>query len=220
MRQTQQPLVLPDRPHGRGRGKHSDRRGQRDGDGRAAPPPIMASGPSVTDIYNQARIDYTQGRYALAVSGFRGRSSRRTKKATSPTTPTIGLARATSRSGNTSVPSNRSTPVIRDYPDSNKRSDAYLKRRRWRYERFGQALRSTFDVRARHRAIPANASTSGSPALGSKRSCVRCRRKDKKIGQVGATKSRLYIGEKSSATMLILNRITYIPSRMVPRRKS
>lgn len=119
MRQTQQPLVLPPTETAEGETETpSD---------DAPPPPVVAAGPSVTDIYNQARIDYTQGRYALAISGFED------VLATDPQGDLadnahywVGESYFAQRQYDRAI--GAFDTVVRDYPNSNKRSDAYLKK--------------------------------------------------------------------------------------------
>lgn len=116
LRQTQQPLVLPPAEAADGESEEE-----------TPPPPVVAAGPSVTDIYNQARIDYTQGRYALAISGFQDVLE------TDPAGDLadnahywIGESYYAQRQYERAIES--FDIVVRDYPDSNKRSDAYLKK--------------------------------------------------------------------------------------------
>lgn len=119
MRQTQQPLMLPPTETAEGESEEP---------AEDAPPlPVVAAGPSVTDIYNQARIDYTQGRYALAISGFED------VLATDPQGDLadnahywVGESYFAQRQYERAIGS--FDTVVRDYPSSNKRSDAYLKK--------------------------------------------------------------------------------------------
>jgi len=123
MRQNQQPLLLP--PVETADGEDETPAGSPED----APPPavVVAAGPSVTDIYNQARIDYTQGRYALAISGFQD------VLATDPRGDLadnanywVGESYFAQRQYERAIES--FDTVVRDYPNSNKRSDAYLKK--------------------------------------------------------------------------------------------
>ena len=122
MRQNQQPLTLPPVETADGEGETPA------GSPEDAPPPlVVAAGPSVTDLYNQARTDYTQGRYALAISGFRD------VLATDPSGDLadnahywVGESYFAQRQYERAIAS--FDTVVRDYPDSNKRSDAYLKK--------------------------------------------------------------------------------------------
>ena len=122
MRQNQQPLLLPPVETADGEGETPS------GSPEELPPPlVVAAGPSVSDIYNQARIDYTQGRYALAISGFQD------VLATDPSGDLadnahywVGESYFAQRQYERAIDS--FDTVVREYPDSNKRSDAYLKK--------------------------------------------------------------------------------------------
>jgi len=122
MRQNQQPFLLSPV-------ETADGEGETSGGSPEDPPrkPVVAAGPSVTDIYNQSRIDYTQGRYALAISGFQD------VLATDPNGDLadnalywVGESYFAQRQYERAIDS--FDTVIREYPDSNKRSDAYLKK--------------------------------------------------------------------------------------------
>ena len=122
MRQTQ-PLVIPPM-------ETAENGADADADaisGAPLPPPVVAAGPSITDIYNQARIDYTQGRYALAISGFKDviASNARGDLADNANY-WIGECHFSQRGYERAIES--FDTVVREYPDSNKRSDAYLKK--------------------------------------------------------------------------------------------
>ena len=124
MRQTQ-PLIIPPMETAENGG---DTTGADLGAVDGAPvPPVMAAGPSITDIYNQARIDYTQGRYALAISGFEDviASNARGDLADNANY-WIGECHFSQRGYERAIES--FDTVVRDYPNSNKRSDAYLKK--------------------------------------------------------------------------------------------
>lgn len=119
MRQSQQPLVLM--------GLEGEE-GEAETPAQDVPSPVvMTGGVSVTDIYNQARIDYTQGRYPLAISGF---------KDVLDLDPGGDLAdNAHYWTGEAYIAQRQHQlaleefdVIIRDYPDSNKRPDAYLKK--------------------------------------------------------------------------------------------
>jgi tol-pal system protein YbgF len=93
----------------------------------AAPPAVVAAAPTVTDIYNQARIDYTQGRYPLAISGFKdvlGLDSR--GQLADNAHYWMGETYLAQRQHELAI--EQFDAVIRDYPQSNKRPDAYLKK--------------------------------------------------------------------------------------------
>jgi len=119
MRHTQ-PLIIPPMEAAEDGGDSADVDG-------APIAPVMAAGPSITDIYNQARIDYTQGRYALAVSGFEDVIASNGRGDLADNAHYwIGECHFSQRSYERAIESFDS--VVREYPDSNKRSDAYLKK--------------------------------------------------------------------------------------------
>ncbi len=120
MRQTQ-PLIIPPMETAEN-GADADAIG-----GAPLPPPVVAAGPSITDIYNQARIDYTQGRYALAISGFKDVIASNARGDLADNAHYwIGECHFAQRGYERAIES--FDTVIREYPDSNKRSDAYLKK--------------------------------------------------------------------------------------------
>ena len=92
-----------------------------------APPPAVAAGPSVIDIYNEARNDYTQGRFALAISGFKDvlELDRRGDLADNAHY-WMGECYLAQRQNDLAL--GEFDKIIRDYPQSNKRPDAYLKK--------------------------------------------------------------------------------------------
>jgi tol-pal system protein YbgF len=119
MRQLQQPLVVMGLEGEEGAAETSTQ--------EVRYPVVMTGGVSVTDIYNQARIDYTQGRYPLAISGF--------KDVLDLDTGGDLVDNAHYWTGETYIAQRQHQlaleefdVIIRDYPDSNKRSDAYLKK--------------------------------------------------------------------------------------------
>ena len=122
MRQTQ-PLVIPPM-------KTDENGADADADaisGAPLAPPVVAAGPSITDIYNQARIDYTQGRYALAISGFKDVVASNARGDLADNAHYwIGECHFSQRGYERAIES--FDTVVREYPDSNKRSDAYLKK--------------------------------------------------------------------------------------------
>jgi tol-pal system protein YbgF len=122
MRQTQ-PLVIPPM-------ETAENGADADADavsGAPLPPPVVAAGPSITDIYNQARIDYTQGRYALAISGFKDVIASNARGDLADNAHYwIGECHFSQRGYERAIES--FDTVVREYPDSNKRSDAYLKK--------------------------------------------------------------------------------------------
>ena len=127
MRQTQQPLVLPADVTTEGTGEAGDGPVASEGDAPPDPVAVVAAGPNVTDIYNQARIDYTQGRYSLAISGFEDvLANDRTGTLADNALYWIGESYLAQRQYVTAIES--FDKVVRDHPNSNKRSDAYLKK--------------------------------------------------------------------------------------------
>lgn len=122
MRQTQQPLLVPPTDASEGDGGPATAAMEPD-----PAPPVMAAGPSATDIYNQARIDYTQGRYALAISGFQDVLGADPRGDLADNAHYwVGESYFAQRQYERAIES--FDKVVRDYPDSNKRSDAYLKK--------------------------------------------------------------------------------------------
>lgn len=129
LRQTQQPLILPPAdPTGEGDEGEPIMVGEEAaGEESDEVAPIIAAVPSATDIYNQARTDYTQGRYPLAISGF---------KEVIETDVSGDLAdNAHYWMGESFLSQNQYEQaleqfdvIIRDYPASNKRPDAYYKK--------------------------------------------------------------------------------------------
>ncbi|TDI41275.1 MAG: tol-pal system protein YbgF [Acidobacteria bacterium] len=125
MRQTQ-PLIIPPLETA-GDGGDSDPDGVDGAPIVPLPAPVIAAGPSITDIYNQARIDYTQGRYALAISGFKDVIASNARGDLADNAHYwIGECHFSQRGYERAIESFDS--VVREYPESNKRSDAYLKK--------------------------------------------------------------------------------------------
>ncbi len=127
MRQSQQPLVVMGLEGQEGAAEGATE-GEAGTPAQDVPSPVvMMGGVSVTDIYNQARIDYTQGRYPLAISGF---------KDVLDLDPGGDLAdNAHYWTGEAYIAQRQHQSalaefdvIIRNYPDSNKRPDAYLKK--------------------------------------------------------------------------------------------
>lgn len=124
IRQSQQPLVVTGL---------EDEEAAVEGEGETelpeegAAPVVMTGGVSVTDIYNQARIDYTQGRYPLAISGFKEVLDIDPRGDLADNAHYwMGEAYIAQRQHERAL--EEFDTVIRDYPDSNKRPDAYLKK--------------------------------------------------------------------------------------------
>lgn len=126
LRQSQPPLVLPD--PAATPGPDGSLPAEEGGQDEPPPaPPVVAASPGVTDIYNQARIDYTQGRYSLAVSGFKevlGLDAR--GDLADNAHYWMGESYLAQRQHQLAL--DEFDKVIRDYPESNKRPDAYLKK--------------------------------------------------------------------------------------------
>ena len=120
LRQTQQPLVVADNL---GSEAQSDEASETE----TLPEPAAMAGPSATDIYNQARVDYTQGRYSLAISGFQEvLTSEPRGELADNAQYWIGECYLNQRQNDLALEA--FDVVIREYPDSNKRSDAYYKK--------------------------------------------------------------------------------------------
>ncbi len=93
----------------------------------AAPAAVTAAAPSVTDVYNQARIDYTQGRYPLAISGFKDVLQLDSRGDLADNAHYwMGECYLAQRQYDPAI--EEFDRIIRDYPESNKRPDAYLKK--------------------------------------------------------------------------------------------
>jgi tol-pal system protein YbgF len=93
----------------------------------AAPPAVVASGPSVIDIYNEARNDYTQGRFALAISGFKD-VLELDKRGDLADNAHYWMGESYLAQRQHDLALGEFDKIIRDYPQSNKRPDAYLKK--------------------------------------------------------------------------------------------
>jgi tol-pal system protein YbgF len=96
--------------------------------GETPPPlPAVAAGPSVIDLYNEARTDYTQGRYALAITGFKDVLELDKKGDLADNAHYwMGESYLAQRQHDLAIA--EFDKIIRDYPQSNKRPDAYLKK--------------------------------------------------------------------------------------------
>jgi tol-pal system protein YbgF len=126
LRQNQQPLILPD-PATTPEAGGSVPTPEGGSDEPAIVVPVATASPGVTDIYNQARIDYTQGRYSLAISGFKevlGLDAR--GDLADNAHYWMGESYLAQRQHQLAL--DEFDKVIRDYPESNKRPDAYLKK--------------------------------------------------------------------------------------------
>jgi tol-pal system protein YbgF len=125
MRQSREPLVLP--PTEPAPTEAGTRPGQAPEVEMPAPPPVIAAGPSVIDIYNEARNDYTQGRYALAISGFKDVLDL-DKKGDLADNAHYWMGESYLAQRQHDLALGEFDKIIRDYPQSNKRPDAYLKK--------------------------------------------------------------------------------------------
>jgi tol-pal system protein YbgF len=93
----------------------------------APAPPVTAAGPSVIDLYNEARNDYTLGRYALAISGFKD-VLEMDKKGDLADNAHYWMGESYLAQRQHDLALGEFDKIIRDYPSSNKRPDAYLKK--------------------------------------------------------------------------------------------
>ena len=127
MRQSQQPLVMIGLED-----EGATTEGEQQGDTMTSAQDVLSSvvmtgGVSVTDIYSQARIDYTQGRYKLAISGFKDVLDMDPRGDLADNAHYwTGEAYIAQRQHELAL--KEFDLIIRDHPDSNKRSDAYLKK--------------------------------------------------------------------------------------------
>ncbi|HEY7820371.1 MAG TPA: tol-pal system protein YbgF, partial [Vicinamibacteria bacterium] len=92
-----------------------------------APPPVVAAVPSIIDLYNEARNDYTQGRYPLAVSGFK-EVLELDKRGDLADNARYWMGESYLAQRQYDLALAEFDRIIRDYPQSNKRPDAYLKK--------------------------------------------------------------------------------------------
>jgi tol-pal system protein YbgF len=96
--------------------------------GTPAPPAaVLAAGPSVIDLYNEARNDYTLGRYALAISGFKD-VLELDKRGDLADNARYWMGESYLAQRQHELALAEFDRIIRDYPESNKRPDAYLKK--------------------------------------------------------------------------------------------
>ena len=125
LRQSREPLILPaTEPVPTEAGSTS---GQAPAVETPPPPAVVAAGPSVIDIYNEARNDYTQGRYALAISGFKDVLDL-DKKGDLADNAHYWMGESYLAQRQHDLALGEFDKIIRDYPQSNKRPDAYLKK--------------------------------------------------------------------------------------------
>lgn len=125
LRQNREPLILPaTEPVSTAAGSPA---GQAPAVEVPAAAPAVAAGPSVIDIYNEARNDYTQGRYALAISGFKDVLDL-DKKGDLADNAHYWMGESYLAQRQHDLALGEFDKIIRDYPQSNKRPDAYLKK--------------------------------------------------------------------------------------------
>jgi tol-pal system protein YbgF len=121
LRQSREPIVIPETVP-------APAEGSTPGQAPApAPPPALPAGPSVIDIYNEARNDYTQGRYGLAISGFKD-VLELDKKGDLGDNAHYWMGESYLAQRQHDLALAEFDKIIRDYPQSNKRPDAYLKK--------------------------------------------------------------------------------------------
>ena len=125
LRQNREPIVIPPtEPVPTAAGSTS---GQAPSVATPAPPPVVTAGPGYIDIYNEARNDYTQGRYALAISGFKDVLDL-DKKGDLADNAHYWMGESYLAQRQNDLALGEFDKIIRDYPQSNKRPDAYLKK--------------------------------------------------------------------------------------------
>jgi len=125
LRQNREPLVLPaTEPVPTEAGSTS---GQARPVATPAPPPVVTAGPGYIDIYNEARNDYTQGRYPLAILGFKDVLDL-DKKGDLADNAHYWMGESYLAQRQYDLALGEFDKIIRDYAQSNKRPDAYLKK--------------------------------------------------------------------------------------------
>jgi tol-pal system protein YbgF len=125
LRQSREAIVIP--PVEPAPTETSSAPGQTPAGEPPAPRPAVTAGPSVIDLYNEARNDYTQGRYALAISGFKDVLELDKKGDLADNAHYwMGESYLAQRQHDLAIA--EFDKIIRDYPQSNKRPDAYLKK--------------------------------------------------------------------------------------------
>jgi len=125
LRQPREPIVIPETVPVPGEGATPGQAPM--AEAPAPPPPAIAAGPSVIDIYNEARNDYTQGRYGLAISGFKDVLDL-DKKGDLGDNAHYWMGECYLAQRQHDLALAEFDRIIRDYPQSNKRPDAYLKK--------------------------------------------------------------------------------------------
>jgi tol-pal system protein YbgF len=125
LRQSREPLVIPEKAPAPAEGSSTAAPAPA---GEASPPsPLVAASPSVIDLYNEARNDYTQGRYALAISGFKD-VLELDKRGDLADNAHYWMGESYLAQRQHDLALAEFDNIIRDYPESNKRPDAYLKK--------------------------------------------------------------------------------------------
>ncbi len=124
LRQSREPIVVPTIEPAPGEASPPPATAA---NGQAPAPAVVASGPSVIDIYNEARNDYTQGRYPLAVSGFKD-VLELDKKGDLADNARYWMGESYLAQRQHDLALAEFDKIIRDFPQSNKRPDAYLKK--------------------------------------------------------------------------------------------
>ncbi|HEY7818417.1 MAG TPA: tetratricopeptide repeat protein [Vicinamibacteria bacterium] len=132
MRETSEPIVIP--PPGTAIEQGTEAPATPPVDPGAAttgattpPPAVLAAGPSVIDLYNEARNDYTLGRYPLAISGFKD-VLELDKRGDLADNARYWMGESYLAQRQLELALGEFDRIIRDYPNSNKRPDAYLKK--------------------------------------------------------------------------------------------
>ena len=125
LRQSREPLVIPAAEPVPGEAGSTP--GQAPATETPAPAVVVATGPSVIDIYNEARNDYTQGRFALAISGFKD-VLELDKRGDLADNAHYWMGESYLAQRQHELALGEFDKIIRDYPQSNKRPDAYLKK--------------------------------------------------------------------------------------------
>jgi tol-pal system protein YbgF len=124
LRESREPIVIPATEPAPGQGEPKP---AQTGKSEPAPPVAVAASPSYIDIYNEARNDYTQGRYGLAISGFKDVLDL-DKRGDLADNARYWMGESYLAQRQHDLALGEFDRIIRDYPNSNKRPDAYLKK--------------------------------------------------------------------------------------------
>ncbi len=125
LRETREPIVIPETEPTPGEDASKP---AQSGRSEPAPPPVaVAASPSYIDIYNEARNDYTQGRYPLAISGFKD-VLELDKRGDLADNAHYWMGESYLAQRQNDLALAEFDKIIRDFPQSNKRPDAYLKK--------------------------------------------------------------------------------------------